>query len=230
MTARETELHARLFPDTAGTRETLTSLGTADAAAALFDDADAEAELTTRCVSLTSLPGMLVVRYAAAGVAHRRHDHGPLPPCRKYVYRVGARADGVHALTLMETFDGDEYTRWNLVEDVVRACIFFAVVIAVIGGVGFLAGYATGTGAVTRVVQRLFWWDIVWMQIQCFRTTFMIVFLEIRWILENGVPALARIAWYGLTDPVGALGQFSLFYTHYMGFLYRRILASLACD
>jgi hypothetical protein len=58
----------------------------------------------------------------------------------------------------------------------------------------------------------------------------MIVFLEIRWILENGVPALARIAWYGLTDPVGALGQFSLFYTHYMGFLYRRILASLACD
>lgn len=225
MTARETELHARLFPDTAGTRETLTSLGTADAAAALFDDADAEAELTTRCVSLTSLPGMLVVRYAAAGVAHRRHDHGPLPPCRKYVYRVGARADGVHALTLMETFDGDEYTRWNLVEDVVRACIFFAVVIAVIGGVGFLAGYATGTGAATRIVSMLF---------RCVRITFVAVFTEIRWILENGVPALAGIAWYLMTDPIGALDQLSTiaarFDTVYMGFLYRRILASLACD
>lgn len=152
MTARETELHARLFPSTAGegvaaTRETLTSLGAADAAAALFDDADAAAELARRCVSLTSLPGMLVVRYAEAGVAHRRHDHGPLPPCRKYVYRVGACTDGVHALTLMETFDGDEYTRRDFVEDVVRACIFFVVVIAFIGAVGFLAGYATGTGA-----------------------------------------------------------------------------------
>lgn len=158
MTTREGELYARLFPRAEGRgvhamRDTLVGLGAADAAAALFDDGGPATKLDERCASLTSVPGMLVAQYT--GTAHRRHDHGPCVPGRKYVYSVGARGDdGVHALTLMETLDDDVYTRWSLAADVARACIFVAVVLVVVAAVGFTAGFHTGTGALAGLAAR----------------------------------------------------------------------------
>ncbi len=158
MTTREGELYARLYPRAEGRgvhamRDTLVGLGAADAAAALFDDGGPATKLDERCASLTSVPGMVVVQYA--GAAHRRHDHGPCVPGRKYVYSVGARGDdGVHALTLMETLDGDVYTRWSLAGDIARACIFVAAILAVVAAVGFTVGFHAGTGALAELAAR----------------------------------------------------------------------------